>query len=352
MPASPKAKTHQFTTQLGPLPRGSIVGHGRLPVTQFRLSEAVVRAKANPQTKTKTLALHGLARILSKLGYCSRSEATGLILLGRVALNGRICRNPDQPAAAERDVIMVDGNVVQQEQKAYLLINKPRGQLITSFDEKTRQTTFSLLASVKSDLHENGAPGLSLKRRQTALNQFRLPGQLVPVGRSDQSSEGLLLFTNDHAWADRVMTPTAKVLRTYQIQVSQAVEATVCQRLETGVTNDGEAMAANKANLMRQSGQQTWLEITMEEGRNRSIRRLLTAFQLGAARLICTAVGPIELGSITKGQWRHLTAKEVAAFYTSPPAAKVPEPIPSVQVPPAVAGKQKRRAPEGAPWNS
>lgn len=228
----------------------------------------------------------GLARALSKLGHCSRSEGGRLILAGRVRLNGRVCRNPEQPVQLGRDRLEIDETPVTAREKVYLALHKPRGLVTSARDEQGRNTVFSLLADA-------GLPPLSA------------------VGRLDKASEGLLLFSNDHAWSHQLTDPASHLPKTYHVQVGGAVTADHLDAFARGIEDAGEHLRLPEVRLLRQGGKNTWLEIVLTEGRNRHIRRVLAAFDLEVLRLIRIAIGPLTLGELTKGQWRHLTATEV-----------------------------------------
>ncbi len=233
----------------------------------------------------------GLARALSKLGYCSRSRARLLIEHGRVTVNGVLVRNPETPVHWQRDRIEVDGKAVAAEQEIYLMLNKPRGLVSTAADEQGRATVFRCLEGKD------------------------LPF-LVPVGRLDKASEGLLLFTNDTAWAARVSDPQSHFDKTYHVQVDCVADDALAQRLEKGAPVDGEVLSAKRVNVLRRGEKNSWLEIVLDEGRNRHIRRLLAAFGVNVLRLVRVAIGPLVLGDLPKGVFRPLTADEIKEFET------------------------------------
>lgn len=232
----------------------------------------------------------GLARALSKLGFCSRSQARALVEAGRVRVGGTVRRDPEWRVDPERDRIEVDGASVQPETRVYLLLNKPRGLVTTASDEKGRDTVFRCLDG--ADL-----PFVS------------------PVGRLDRASEGLLLFTNDTRWAARITDPSTHLDKTYHVQVDRIPDEAMLRRMEEGVEADGgEVLAARRARLLRHGERNAWLEIVLDEGRNRQIRRLLEALSTGVLRLVRVSIGPLELGSLAKGEWRELSAEEKAAL--------------------------------------
>ncbi|MBI3876806.1 MAG: rRNA pseudouridine synthase [Verrucomicrobia bacterium] len=234
----------------------------------------------------------GLARALSKLGFCSRSEAWKLIHAGRVRVNGAVCRDAEQRVSLGRDRIEVDGRSVEAERKVYLMLNKPRGFVTTASDEKGRGTVFDSLKNA-------GHSGES---------------HLFAVGRLDKASEGLLLFTNDTAWAARITDPASRILKTYHAQVDCVADDALVRRMTTGVRDGGDLLAARRVSVLRHGEKNSWLEIVLDEGRNRHIRRMLAALGVNVLRLVRIAIGSLQLGSLAKGALRELTREEVEAL--------------------------------------
>jgi 23S rRNA pseudouridine2605 synthase len=230
----------------------------------------------------------GLARALSKLGFCSRSQAAKLIRAGRVRLNGEARRDPETPVRLERDRIEVDRNAVAAESKIYLMLNKPRGVVTTASDEKGRPTVYSLLGE-------------------------KLPW-VGPVGRLDKASEGLLLLTNDSEWAARLSDPGSHLDKTYHVQVGASVSDLLTVQLLTGLRACGELLRAKQARVLRRGEKNTWLEITLDEGKNRQIRRMLQQLGMEVLRLIRVAIGPLALGQLPKGKSRALARVEKSAL--------------------------------------
>ena len=231
----------------------------------------------------------GLARSLSKLGYCSRSQAAELICAGRVRLNGTTRRDPETPVRLGLDRIEVDGVRIGSEKKIYLMLNKPRGLVTTASDEKGRDTVYSCLPQ-------------------------DLPW-LAPVGRLDKVSEGLLLLTNDSEWAARIADPESHLPKTYHIQIGTIAEAALAEKLTKGVrVPEIGLLRATKAEIVRQGDRNSWLSIVLDEGKNRQIRRMLDALGIEVLRLIRVAIGPLQLGDLPKGAHRPLTASEKSAL--------------------------------------
>ncbi len=229
---------------------------------------------------------HGLARVLSKLGLASRTQAAAWISEGRVRVNGRVRHDPEFPVRMGVDAVTVAGERAQRQQRRVLMLNKPRGLVTTRQDEKRRATVYECLP--------DGMPWLA------------------PVGRLDKASEGLLLFSNDPQWAARITDPATGPDKTYHVQVDTRPDVALLAALEAGVDAPEGRLRAKHARLLRAGEKNAWLEITLDEGRNRHIRRLLEAFGVGVLRLVRTAIGGLALGELPKGQWRELDAAEIA----------------------------------------
>jgi len=239
----------------------------------------------------------GLARTLSKLGYCSRSRAAELIRSGRVSLNGKIRRDPELPVSGWEDRIAVDGRAVVPQEKIYLMLNKPRGVVTTASDEKGRGTIYSLLSRGSSTAGGN-------------LSESVLPW-VAPVGRLDKASEGLLLLTNDSEWGARTADPQTHLPKTYHVQIGIVADDEFTQALVRGVrVTHGEMLQAKYARRLRAGEKNCWLEIVLDEGRNRQIRRMMDAMRVEVLRLVRVAIGPLRLGDLPKGESRLLTVDE------------------------------------------
>jgi 23S rRNA pseudouridine2605 synthase len=230
----------------------------------------------------------GLARALSKLGYCSRSQAAKLIRAGRVRLNGAARHDPETPVRLERDRIEVDRDAVTAESRIYLMLNKPRGVVTTASDERGRQTVYSLLGE-------------------------KVPW-VGPIGRLDKASEGLLLLTNDSEWAARISDPSSHLDKTYHVQVGAIVTGSLIKELMNGSRIGGELLRAKRARVLRGGEKNTWLEIVLDAGKNRQIRRMFEHFGIEVLRLIRVAIGPLALGRLAKGESRPLATVEKSAL--------------------------------------
>lgn len=242
-----------------------------------------------PGVKLPPAPRHGLARVLSKLGICSRSQAEQWVRDGRVSLDGRVIRDPEYPVQADRQKVAVDGKPVQVADKVYIAINKPRGLIVSAADERGRDTIYSSLAAA-------GLPWLG------------------PVGRLDKASEGLLLLSNDTAWAAGITDPQTHLDKTYHVQVAGKPDAATLLAMQKGIVDAGDLLKAKRAELLRAGEKNAWLEVVLDEGRNRHIRRLLSELGFDVLRLIRVAIGPLALGELPKGQWRRLDEAEVSAL--------------------------------------
>jgi 23S rRNA pseudouridine2605 synthase len=255
-----------------------------------------MKAMAGKQARKGISRRIGLARALSKLGCCSRSRAADLIRSGRVSLNGKIRRDPETPVSGKQDRIALDGKAVGPQDKIYLMLNKPRGVVTTASDEKGRETVYGLL-NVKPSGEKNNLPGDA--------------PWVAPVGRLDKASEGLLLLTNDSEWGARIAAPEAHLDKTYHVQVGTVADEEFLQALVRGVkAQDGEVLRAKRARRLRAGQKNCWIEIVLEEGKNRQIRRMMEAMNVETLRLVRVAIGPLQLGDLAKGEYRALGVGE------------------------------------------
>ncbi|SIQ00352.1 23S rRNA pseudouridine2605 synthase [Rhizobium sp. RU35A] len=230
-----------------------------------------------------------LPRALSKLGFCSRTQAESLILAGRVSVDQRVVRDLQHWVDLEIARIAVDGEAVVAQQMIYLMLNKPRGLVTTRHDPEGRPTVFDCLKG----------------QDQTHLS---------PVGRLDKASEGLLLFTNDTEFAQALLDPETHVPKTYHVQVDAIPGEAQLQAMVRGLEHEGEWLSARRAALIRSGARNAWLEIVLEEGRNRQIRRMLEVLDMACLRLVRVAIGDVVLGDLEKGEVRPLTGDEVAGL--------------------------------------
>jgi 23S rRNA pseudouridine2605 synthase len=234
----------------------------------------------------------GLARVLSKLGYCSRSQAAELIRAGRISVNGKIQRDPEVPLSDARAQITVDGKAISSPAKVYVMLNKPRGIVTTAADEKDRETVYGIL---KKDSNA------------TKSSSQQVEGWLAPVGRLDKASEGLLLLTNDSEWGARVSAPETHLDKTYHVQIETVADEALMETLVKGIkSEDGTMLRVKQCKLLRSGEKNCWLEIVLDEGKNRHIRRIMASLGVEVLRLVRVAIGPLQLGELAKGEHRSL----------------------------------------------
>lgn len=226
-----------------------------------------------------------LQKILSARGVASRRTAETWIQQGRVTVNGIPARLGDT-ADPEQDEILLDGKPLPRgREPVYILLNKPRGYVTTLSDEQGRPNAAQLVADC----------GV----------------RVYPVGRLDMDSEGLLLFTNDGAFANALMHPKHQVKKTYDVWVTGYVPGAEI-RLARPIELDGYTIRKPEVKLFKAEGNRARLRVTIHEGRNRQIRRMCQAAGMTVTRLRRIREGSLSLGDLAPGAWRHLTREEVA----------------------------------------
>ena len=233
-----------------------------------------------------------LERVISKSGAGSRTEARSWIHAGRVQVNGRTVENPDIWIDFARDRITLDGQSLVRQKRVYILLYKPTGYITTRKDPEGRPTVYDLIGDV---------------------------GQFVsPVGRLDLDTSGLLILTNDTQFAERLTNPDHHIAKTYLVKCSTLLPDDALAQLRDGVTlSDGPTRPA-KVTRVRDSGKYTHLELSITEGRNRQVRRMIEAIDSKVLKLVRTAIGPVTFGDLQIGKWREMTAEEVAVLSGSP----------------------------------
>ncbi len=240
---------------------------------------------------------HGVARVISKRGFCSRSIAENLVREGRVSLRGKIVRDPDTPAY-ENDEIAVDGTPVEAAQKFYFAMNKPRGIVTTASDEKGRKTVMDLFREQYARLF----PGKHVPH-------------ISPMGRLDAASEGLLLFTNDTQWADALLDPRDQKahIKIYRVQVAGHPTNADLAKMEKGFNvpprvfgESEEFMHAQRAAIVSVGEKNCWLEITLSEGKNREIRRMLAHLGYEVMQLVRIQFDKYTLSDLKPGEIREI----------------------------------------------
>lgn len=203
-------------------------------------------------------------------------------------VDGRIVRDPEFPTIHGVSRIDIDGTDLDAAAatRRYLMLNKPRGLVTTARDERGRDTVYRCFDGTGF-------------------------GWIAPVGRLDKASEGLLLFSNDPRWAARLTDPATGPDKTYHVQVDRIPGDAELRCMRDGIECEGAWLRAKSAILLRAGEKNAWLEMVLDEGRNRQIRRLLAALDIGVLRLVRVAIGTLQLGDLPKGQWRELTAAEI-----------------------------------------
>lgn len=227
--------------------------------------------------------------MLSKQGLASRTQAAAWVRDGRVSVNGRVVRDPEFPVVQDRDTVIVADLQEKSVDPVYLMLNKPRGLVTTASDEKGRDTVYR------------------------CFDDANLPW-LAPVGRLDKASEGLLLFTNDTAWAAGITSPVTGLDKTYHVQINGLPGNDDLEKMRQGVLIDNELHAMKLVSVLREGEKNAWLEIILDEGKNRQIRRILAELNFDVLRLIRVQIGDLKLGELAKGQWRMLEKFEADAL--------------------------------------
>jgi pseudouridine synthase len=231
-----------------------------------------------------------LQRFLAQAGVASRRKAEELIAAGRVQVNGSVVRQLGTKVDPGRDRVTVDGRALAAERHAYLLLNKPRGYVTTVRDPEGRPTVMDLVAA-------------------------RTTARVYPVGRLDYGTEGLLVLTNDGDLANALMHPRRGVPKTYRVKLQGLVGAPLLARLRSGVIlDDGHRTAPAEVVPLGETGKNSWIELTVHEGRNRQIHRMAEALGLSVLKLQRVRYGPLKVGGMALGDVRALAPREVAAL--------------------------------------
>jgi 23S rRNA pseudouridine2605 synthase len=210
-----------------------------------------------------------------------------------VKLSGAVTRNPEAPVRLGTDRIEIDGQPVGAKEKIYLVLNKERGAVTTASDEQGRATVYdSLPASLRGRAGE----------------------WIAPVGRLDKASEGLLLLTNDSEWAARITAPESHLDKIYHVQIAAVTGDPLLDALLRGVENRDEILQAKRASMLRTGGKNSWIEIVLDEGKNRQIRRMFESLGIEVLRLVRVSIGPLALGDLPHGKTRALTSQEKSSL--------------------------------------
>jgi 23S rRNA pseudouridine2605 synthase len=235
-----------------------------------------------------------LQKVIAAGGVASRREAERMITAGRVSVNGRVVRIQGVRVDPDRDEIRVDGKPVSVDRKPlYLMLNKPRLVVATASDPEGRTTVFDILKGQASSRGRN---------------------RVFHVGRLDYASEGLLLLTNDGGLADALMHPSSRVPRVYQVRVQGVPSPAELTRLHRGVELEDGPARVKKIHMLKENRSSTWVELIVEEGRNRLVRRLFTALGYPVVRLVRVGYGGVRLGDLPRGKSRKLMPGEVSTL--------------------------------------
>jgi 23S rRNA pseudouridine2605 synthase len=243
--------------------------------------------KGSRKTPLKTLD-----RVISKAGLGSRTEARKWIGAGRIRVNGKLIQTPDHWVDLTRDKVTLDNRLVKAEEKIYLVLYKPTGYITTFKDPEGRPTVYDLIQDLIKDAGR----------------------WVIPVGRLDQDTSGLLLLTSDTHFAERITNPDYKIPKTYLVKASTLLSDQQLQQLRDGVVlSDGPTQPA-QVKRVRDSAKYSFLEITLHEGRNRQVRRMIEAIGSKVLKLVRTEIGGLRIGDLPIGRYRELTRAEVASM--------------------------------------
>lgn len=231
-----------------------------------------------------------LDRVISRLGLASRTVATEWIRAGRVRVNGRVEKNAEHWVHLQQDRIQVDGRDLSEAKRVYVMLNKPTGVITSYGDPQERKTVYDHLQEVDS--------------------------WIFPVGRLDKDTSGLLLLTNDTEFGDRLTDPQSKVPKCYRVKVDCLVSEPEIARLRQGIEIEpGVKTLPCMIRRVRDSEKYSWLEITITEGKNRQIRRMLEALGHRVLKLVRIRLGNLSLVDLVVGKWRMLTRREVEQLW-------------------------------------
>jgi 23S rRNA pseudouridine2605 synthase len=258
-----------------------------------------------------------LARALSKLGLASRSEAAALIRDGRVSVDGRVARDPNTAVVPERARIAVDGRSLPRPEPLTILLHKPRGVVVTRDDPEGRPTVLDLVRDAGAS---RGVPNAGPQRGCHAGDAAPAAlGCLMPVGRLDLATTGLLLLTNDSRFAAWLTDPANAVPRKYVVTVRGEVTDEVLDRLRSGIVYEGTRLQPSAMAVRKRSRRETHLFVELLEGKNREIRRLFQSAGHEVVRLKRIAFGALLLGTLPVGEWREVPVEELRRAFPGAP---------------------------------
>jgi pseudouridine synthase len=242
--------------------------------------------------KKQDLRVVSLPRALSKLGFCSRSQAEKLVADGKVTVNGKVINSLSFRVDPSKDSILVEGATVEKEKSfIYLLMHKPTNVVTTRVDERKRKTVYDLLKQEK---------------------MVQDAGHLFPVGRLDKDTSGALLITNDNQLGEKLTNPESKFPKSYKVVCEGILDRETLSKLSEGVTlDDGYTTLPARISKMFSENDVSECEITIVEGKNRQIRRMFESVGFPVIELQRIAIGPVLLGELQEGKLRKLTREEI-----------------------------------------
>ncbi len=233
-----------------------------------------------------------LQKFIAQCGIASRRKAEEMITQGKVKINGKTAVLGDKVTSADKVTLSGRRIVMPKTHYRYIMLNKPRGFVTTMSDERGRKCVAELVSNVGE--------------------------RVYPIGRLDKDSEGLLIFTNDGEFANKVMHPRNNIYKIYRVTVRPSISEDQLVKLETGVELDGKKTAPAIVHVVHQEPGRVVLEMILHEGKNREIRRMCDAVGLEVARLKRTQIGGVKMGMLKQGDWRDLTEKEVKNLLVNP----------------------------------
>ena len=233
-----------------------------------------------------------LDRVLSRAGLASRATTRDWIAGGRVKVNGRVVRNPDHWVETGKDAVHFDGRPIRAEKKIYIALNKPTGVVTSHGDKRDRPTVYDYVK--------------------------KLERWVFPVGRLDMDTSGLLIFTNDTDFGDRLLSPTSKIPKTYYVKVSGLIDPKQYFDLAFGMDiGRGEASGPAAIREVRRTEKYTWFELTITEGKNRQVRRMCEAIDRPVLKLVRISIGKYPLGKLPVGEFVRLGPPDLRKLLTS-----------------------------------
>lgn len=230
-----------------------------------------------------------LQKVIANSGYCSRRKAEELILAGKVVVNGIVVTELGTKVS-EKDEVLVNGNIITNEEKVYYLLNKPRGVVTTTSDDKNRKTVVDLIATDK---------------------------RIYPVGRLDYDTTGVLILTNDGEFANMIMHPSSKIDKVYVAKVEGIVNGEAVYKLENGVRIDDVVVKASRVKVKKvdQKSNHSMVEITIHEGKNHQVKKMFEAVGYRVDKLKRERIAHLTTTGLTSGEYRKLSNKEVSQLY-------------------------------------